>query len=61
MEKLVQEKVDGPAHWEIRKGTHEQAKQYCTKELTRVEGPWEFGRDLEPGRRFDLENVAEIY
>ena len=21
---------------------------------------WEFGRDLEPGRRFDLENVAEM-
>lgn len=34
----------GPrGHWEPRKGTHEQARTYCTKEASRVEGPWELG------------------
>ena len=52
-------RLDGTAHWEVRKGTHEQAKSYCQKEETRLAGPWEFGRDLEPGRRFDLESIAQ--
>ena len=52
-------KLDGTAHWEVRKGTHEQAKQYCTKELTRVEGPWEFGIDRQPGQMTDLEEIGQ--
>ena len=53
-------KLDKTAHWEVRKGTHEQAKQYCTKELTRVEGPWEFGIDKQPGQRTDLEEIGQL-
>lgn len=30
-------------HLELRKGSATQAKQYTTKEDTRIEGPWEFG------------------
>lgn len=31
------------AHFEVRRGTREQARDYARKEASRVEGPWEFG------------------
>lgn len=45
------------AHFEIRRGTHEQAKAYSSKEDTRVEGPFEFGTEpvaTGQGARSDL-------
>lgn len=44
------------AHWESRRGTHEEAKTYCTKQDTRREGtePWIFGVDPAPGCRTDI-------
>ena len=36
-------KLDGTAHWEPRMGSHEEAKQYCMKEETRQDGPFEIG------------------
>lgn len=43
-------------HIEIRKGTHEQAKAYVTKEESRVSGPFEFGKEPknDQGKRSDL-------
>jgi len=53
----ILKKLHGGAHWERRLGTHEEARDYCTKTETRIAGPWEFG--VEPrqgqGRRTDLE------
>jgi len=63
-------KVHGHAHWEPRRGTHEQAREYCTKEDTRVPGtdmenpydpgPFEFGDPPEPGKRNDLLEIKAL-
>lgn len=43
------------AHWEMRRGTHEQARDYCSKEETRISGPWSYGEEPQsPGTRNDL-------
>lgn len=43
-------------HYETRAGTHDQAKTYCTKEDTRVAGPWSYGDEAGcgQGKRNDL-------
>lgn len=42
------------AHFEIRKGSQEQAIAYAQKRDTRVEGPWEWGTPKAQGKRSDL-------
>lgn len=39
------------------RGTHKQAKDYCSKENTRVSPPVEFGEMPQQGRRVDLEGL----
>lgn len=51
-------------HWEIQRGTNEQARDYCMKQDTRIDGPWEFG-EFKPsggkqGKRTDLDDVIEL-
>lgn len=36
--------IDGHAHFEERRGTHDQAVAYCRKEESRVDGPWTIGK-----------------
>lgn len=48
------------AHLEPARGTHEQCVAYCSKEDTRVLGPWKLGDEpAGQGARTDLEWVAE--
>jgi len=55
-------KLNKVAHWEIRRGTHDQAKAYCMKEESRVAGPWELGTEKvnEQGKRNDLAAIGEL-
>jgi len=46
-------------HLEKAKGSPEQNRDYCTKEDTRIEGPWEFGNISKPGKRNDLKDFID--
>lgn len=54
--------VGDAAHLEQRRGTREQAREYCQKEDSRAAGPWECGDfdTVKPGRRTDLDDVAQL-
>ena len=53
---------DGAAHLEQRRGTREQARDYCSKEESRLEGPFIYGEFEKggQGQRNDLRAQAEI-
>jgi len=50
------------AHFEARRGSSTQARDYCMKEDSRIEGPWEHGEftAVTAGQRTDLEAAAEL-
>ncbi len=46
------------AHWAVRRGTRDQARDYCRKEETRVSGPYEHGQwSAGQGARTDLLHI----
>ena len=49
------------AHLEVRRGTHLQAKDYCSKPETRLDGPYEYGSEegiaIVRGQRTDMSTV----
>lgn len=48
------------AHWEIMRGTLDQAEKYCTKEDTRLDGPYRRGAKPQPGKRNDLYDIKDM-
>lgn len=49
------------AHFEVRRGSPAQAADYCRKEESRVDGPWERGTmGGAQGKRCDLEDVKKL-
>lgn len=59
MTMTAMKKIHSTANWQERKGTQQQVIDYCTKEETRVDGPWTIGELKKQGQRTDLEQVAE--
>lgn len=51
--------LDSGAHWEPRLGSHKQARDYCSKSDTRVEGPFQYGEEPAQGKRNDLDSLKE--
>ena len=53
------------AHFEVRRGNHQQAKNYCrkTEDVTFLDGPYEFGDDSDipnrGGTRTDLDDIKK--
>lgn len=47
-------------HVELAKGNEQQNVKYCTKESSRVLGPWTIGEEAKQGRRTDIEDVREL-
>lgn len=47
------------AHVEAARGNPQQCIDYCTKDETRIEGPWEWGERPTPGKRTDIERMVE--
>lgn len=55
----VRRSCDPSAHWELRRGTQEQAIKYASKEDTRLEGPWLHGTKKGQGRRTDVHSLRD--
>lgn len=44
-------------HVEPRRGTQQQAINYCKKKNTQIESPVEYGEPKKPGKRTDLDDI----
>ncbi|UPW41515.1 replication associated protein [Myodefec virus RodL3_773] len=51
--------ISEEAHWEAAKGTAKQCYDYCTKEDTRVAGPWQVGEWATQGQTRGLSQAVE--
>ncbi|APA62649.1 putative replication protein [uncultured virus] len=57
--KQVKKILGEKTHLDKRQGTQEQAIKYCSKNDTKIEGPFIIGKKAQQGQRTDLEKTAE--
>jgi len=59
-------KIITGAHWDRRRGTRDQARDYCMKDESRLAGPWEFPDGVvfevskAQGKRTDLDDACQM-
>jgi len=54
-------KVHSKCHWEPRRGTHAEARDYCKKSKSQLNGPWECGTERDSqGKRTDLDSIGAM-
>lgn len=56
----IKKNIDQEAHFEPAKGTAQQNRVYCTKEESRIAGPWEFGELVTQGKTKGLDQAIEL-
>jgi len=47
-------------HFESAKAQEDENIKYCTKDESRVDGPWTFGESARPGKRSDISTVRDL-
>lgn len=57
--RFAKQHIHNNAHLERRRGTREQARDYCKKEETRLRGPFEYGEWILDGQRTDLSQLLD--
>lgn len=48
------------SHWEVRQGSADQAEEYCSKEETRVLGPFKYGTKKAQGKRTEMHHIVDL-
>lgn len=59
-EAFIRQWLFGKAHWTVARGSHSQNVEYCGKDATRLQGPFQIGEAPSPGKRNDLIAVKSM-
>lgn len=57
---IIADNILSCAHSEPSLASSILNKKYCTKEESRIAGPWEFGEEPKQGKRQDLDDVKKV-